>query len=372
MTAETIRIRFATVSSWLGRAAPISLLGRAAAVSLLALMLATSPPAVAGGPNSFAPLVKRVQPAVVSIRVTQTVAAQDVLADLPPEVQQLFKQRLRGRKEQKQGAGSGFVIDPSGYIVTNNHVIENADQISVAMADGVELTARVIGADELTDVALIKVDASAPLPYVSWGDSRTVEVGDWVVAAGNPFGLGGSIVAGIVSARGRDIGAGPFDDFIQIDAPINPGNSGGPVFNMDARVVAMDTAIASPTGASVGIGFAIPSEIVSRIVAELREKGRVERGWLGAGLQEVPDPDGHGTLGIGIASVERSSPAARGGLRPGDIVTAINGVATDSRRAIIKAIALTAPGNTVRLSLRRQGRELELTLPVGRRPSGQG
>ena len=269
-----------------------------AALALVAC-LAFAMPSLAGGPNSFAPLVKRVQPAVVNIRVTETVASEDPLAGLPPEVQQLFRQKFRSHKQQMQGAGSGFIIDPSGYIVTNNHVVGNADKITVALSNGTELTARVIGTDELTDVALIKVSSPTPLPYVSWGDSRTLEVGDWVVAAGNPFGLGGSITAGIVSARGRDIGAGPFDDFIQVDAPINPGNSGGPVFNTDGLVVGMDTAIASPTGASVGIGFAIPSEIASRIVAELREKGRIERGWLGAGVQDVPNTEGAGNLGVG-------------------------------------------------------------------------
>ena len=361
MPADTTRPRIAT-----------DRLARAAGALLLAAGLVTCAPAFADGPNSFAPLVRRVQPAVVNIRVTETVAAEDPFASLPPEIQQLFRQRFHAHKQQMQGAGSGFVIDPSGYIVTNNHVVGKADQITVGMADGSELPAKIVGIDELTDVAVIKVTAPAPLPYVTWGDSRVLEVGDWVVAAGNPFGLGGSIVAGIVSARGRDIGAGPFDDFIQIDAPINPGNSGGPVFNTDGQVVGMDTAIASPTGASVGIGFAIPSEIVSRIVAELREKGRVDRGWLGAGLQEVPDTEGHGTIGIGIASVERGSPAARGGLRPGDIVTAVNGTPTDSRRGFIKAIALTPPGTTVRLTLLRQGHEMELNVAVGRRPNGAG
>jgi len=242
----------------------------------------------------------------------------------------------------------------------------------VAIPDGTELPAKVVGTDDLTDVALIKVTAPSALPYVTWGDSRALEVGDWVVCAGNPFGLGGSITAGIVSARGRDIGAGPFDDFIQIDASINPGNSGGPVFNLAGGVVGMDTAIASPTGASVGIGFAIPSEIVSRIVAELREKGHVERGWLGATLQDVPDTDGHGNVGIGITAVERNGPGQKSGLRPGDIVTAINGQPADTTRSLIRAVAATAPGGTVRLALRRQGREMELNVVVGRRPNGQG
>ena len=361
MTADACRPRF-TVRPLATRAAGVVV---AAALTLAA-------PAYADGPNSFAPLVRRVQPAVVSIRVTETVAAEDPLAGLPPEVQQLFRQKFRARKQQMQGAGSGFIIDSSGYIVTNNHVVGNADRIVVALSDGTELPAKIVGTDDLTDVALIKVVSPAPLPFVTWGDSRKLEVGDWVVAAGNPFGLGGSVTAGIVSARGRDLGDGPFDDFIQVDAPINPGNSGGPVFNTDGQVVGMDTAIASPTGASVGIGFAIPSEIASRIVAELREKGRVERGWLGAGVQDVPNTDGQGNLGVGINAVEHGGPAARGGLHPGDIVTAVNGQPVDSQRDFVKTIALTPPGNNVRLTLRRQGREMELTVAVGRRPSGQG
>jgi serine protease Do len=367
MSADPIRAWFATAVK----------LPRLGALALAALLAAASPalvagPALAEGPASFAPLVKRVRPAVVSIRTTETVASDDGLSNLPPELQQIFRQRLHTGKQRQQGAGSGFIIDPSGYIVTNNHVVGSADSIEVVLADGTEMPARVIGTDELTDVALIKVTTSAALPYVSWGDSRTIEVGDWVVCAGNPFGLGGSITAGIVSARGRDIGSGPFDDFLQIDAPINPGNSGGPVFNSDGLVVGVDTAIASPTGASVGIGFAIPSEIARRIVVELREKGRVERGWLGATLQDVPDEDGHTTVGVGITQVERNGPGQRSGLRPGDIVTAINGQPADSTRTLIRAVAATPPGGTVRVAVRRQGRDLELNVVVGRRPSGQG
>jgi len=346
--------------------------GMLAVAALLVAAPGAAGRALADGPNSFAPLVRRVQPAVVNIRTTETVAGEDPFADLPPEVQQLFRQHFKSRKQQMQGAGSGFIIDPSGYIVTNNHVVGNADAIVVGLSDGTELPAKVIGVDELTDVALIKVEAPAALPFVSWGDSRAVEVGDWVVCAGNPFGLGGSITAGIVSARGRDIGSGPFDDFLQIDAPINPGNSGGPVFSADGKVVGVDTAIASPTGASVGIGFAIPSEIASRIVTELRDKGRVERGWLGATLQDVPDSEGHGVLGVGITAVERNGPGQRSGLKPGDIVTAVNGQPADSARSLIRAVAATPPGATVRMGLRRQGREMELNVVVGRRPNGQG
>ena len=343
---------------------------------LLAVLLspAAGRIAVAAGPDSFAPMIKRVLPAVVNIRITETVTTQeDPFAFLPPELQQQFRERFHAQKEKMQGAGSGFIIDPAGYIVTNDHVVGNADQITVDLADGTELPARVIGTDELTDVALIRVTASHPLPYVTWGDSRSVEVGDWVVAAGNPFGLGGSVSAGIVSARGRDIGAGPFDDFLQIDAPINPGNSGGPVFNEQGQVVAVDTAIASPTGASVGIGFAIPAEIVRNIVAELREHGHIERGWLGVSVQDSPPGDPlKGPAGVTIAAVERNGPALRAGLRAGDVVTAVNGQPVDTARGLIREIAQATPGSQVRLSLRRQGKDMDIGITVGRRPNGQG
>ena len=240
-------------------------------------------------PDSFAPLVKRVMPAVVNIAVTETVTGGEVLSELPPELRDTplgreFRKRFGNRKEQTMGAGSGFIIDSSGLIVTNNHVVGHADKITVSLPDGTRLPATVIGSDELTDVALIKVIASRALPSVQWGDLRQAEVGDWVLAGGNPFGLGGTVTAGIISARGRDLGAGPFDNFLQLDAPINPGNSGGPIFNMDGQVIAISTAIVSPSGGSVGIGFATPSELVIPIIEQLRASGRIERGWLGVSV----------------------------------------------------------------------------------------
>ncbi len=280
-------------------------------------------------PDSFSPLVKRVLPSVVNIAVTETVSGGEVLNELPPELRDTplgreFRRRFGNRKEQTMGAGSGFIIDPSGLIVTNNHVVGHADKIVVSLTNGTRLPAEVIGTDELTDVALIKVQATGPLPAVAFGDSRQVEVGDWVLAAGNPFGLGGSVTAGIVSARGRDLGAGPFDNFLQLDAPINPGNSGGPIFNMDGQVVGVSTAIVSPSGGSVGIGFATPSELVVPIINQLRTSGHIERGWLGV---SVANSDS----GVTIAGIERTSPAARAGLRQGDIIIAVNGERIDGR-----------------------------------------
>ncbi|MBV9785294.1 MAG: trypsin-like peptidase domain-containing protein [Acidisphaera sp.] len=325
-------------------------------------------------PDSFAPLVKRVVPAVVNIAVTESVDPSDALSQIPSELrgtpfERQFRQRLGRRREQVLGAGSGFIVDPSGIIVTNNHVVGHANKIVVSLADGTELPAKLLGSDDLTDIAVIKVSAPGPLPYVTWGDSRQVEVGDWILAAGNPFGLGGSVTAGIVSARGRDIGAGPFDDFLQLDAPINPGNSGGPTFNMEGQVVGVNTAIVSPTGGSVGIGFAIPSQLASRIVTDLRDKGRIDRGWLGVSVADMPEGS---HSGVGIADVDRTGPAARAGLRPGDVVTAVNGERVDSARTLIRAVSAATPGNAVRLTLRRQGRDMELSVTVGRRPGDQG
>ncbi len=320
-------------------------------------------------PLSFAPLVKRVVPAVVNIAVTEGRSPTDIAA-MPPELrgtpfERQFRERFRSRREQVLGAGSGFIIDPSGVIVTNNHVVGRADRITVALSDGTELPARLIGSDDLTDIAVIRVSSPTPLPFVKWGNSRAVEVGDWILAAGNPFGLGSSVTAGIVSARGRDIGAGPFDDFLQIDAPINPGNSGGPTFNLDGEVIAVNTAIVSPTGGSVGIGFAVPSEIAIRIVADLRDKGRIDRGWLGVSVQDVPSRATNS--GVEIAGIDRTGPAARAGLRPGDVVLAVNGERVDSARSLIRAVAAVQPGSAVKLFVRRSNQSFELPVTVTRR-----
>jgi serine protease Do len=325
-----------------------------------------------GGLASFAPLVKKVVPSVVNIAVTESVAG-GADAVVPQELrgtpfEKRFRDRLRDRREQVMGAGSGFIIDSSGVIVTNNHVVEHADKIVVSLSDGTELNATVLGADELTDIAVIKVTSQVSLPAVTWGDSRGVEVGDWILAAGNPFGLGGSVSAGIVSARGRDIGSGPFDDFLQIDAPINPGNSGGPTFNLDGQVIAVNTAIVSPTGGSVGIGFAIPSDIAQKIVVELREKGRIDRGWLGVSVQDAPGAH-LPSAGVAIANVDRTGPASKAGLRPGDIVLAVNGDPVDSARGLIRAVSATAPGRALKLTVKRAGQSVEVPVVVGRRPN---
>lgn len=343
--------------------------GFALLAALLVTACAPGDAVARGTPDSLAPLVKKVLPAVVNIAVTETVSGGDVIGELPPELRDTplgreFRRKFGNRREQVAGAGSGFIIDPSGIIVTNNHVVDHADKIVVSLTDGRQLPARVLGRDELTDVAVIKVQTNEALPSVPWGDSRKAEVGDWILAAGNPFGLGGSVSVGIISAEGRDLGSGPFDNFLQLDAPINPGNSGGPVFNMDGQVIGVSSVIVSPTGASVGIGFAIPSEAVSRIVTQLLSKGSIERGWLGV---SVDDRDG----GVVIASLDRNGPAGKSGIKPGDVVVAINGDHIDSSRGLIRAVAGVPPGNSVRVTIRRQGREMEISVNVGRRPTEQ-
>ena len=327
--------------------------------------------AIASLPD-FADLAERVLPAVVNIAVTA-----EARAEVPPELrgtpfERYFRER-RGR-QQTQGAGSGFVIDPAGLVVTANHVIGNATRVVVSLQNGQDYTARVVGSDDLTDLALLRVEARAPLPSVSWGSSGTLRVGQWVLAAGNPFGLGGTVTSGIVSARGRDIGAGPFDDFLQTDAPINPGNSGGPLFNTAGEVIGINTAIYSPSGASAGIGFAVPSDLARPVIEQLRAAGRVERGWLGVSVQDLPSEEpgrraAGATRGVLIAGVERGSPAARAGLRQGDQVTAINGERVETSRALIRNIAAVPPGQTVRLSVQRDGRPAEIPVQVGRRPA---
>ncbi len=350
-----------------------------AGLALLPLFGCAAPPAQAQrgallALPDFADLADRVLPAVVSISVTS-----EARAEIPPELrgtpfERYFRDRLRGRGQQVMGAGSGFVIDPSGLLVTNNHVIGNASRVQVTFQNGQEYAARLVGMDELTDLALLRIEARGALPALDWGSSAALRVGNWVLAAGNPFGLGGSITSGIVSARGREIGAGPFDDFIQTDAPINPGNSGGPLFNMAGEVIGINTAIYSPSGASAGIGFAVPSDLARGVIDQLRSSGRVERGWLGVSVQDADAAEpgqlrrGAAAAGVLVAGVERGSPASRAGLRQGDQVLAINGTAVDTSRALVRGIAAVPPGQTVRLSIIRGGRPMDLPVQVGRRP----
>jgi serine protease Do len=272
-----------------------------------------------------------------------------------------------------QASGSGFIINANGLIVTNNHMVRNSSAVLVTLDDGTELHAKVLGTDARTDIAVLKVDAAKPLPFIQLGNSRDVKPGEWVVAMGNPFGLGGSVTAGIVSAVSRDIGSGPYDQFIQIDAPINPGNSGGPLFTQDGKVVGMNTAIYSPTGGSVGIGFAIPSDMIRTIADQLASTGHVTRGFVGVGTQAISSAMAKalhlpGTTGALLASVAPGSPAAKAGLEPGDVIEAVNGHEITSPRQLALTVAGVLPGDDAKLRILRDGQDRDVSVRVGEQP----
>jgi serine protease Do len=332
---------------------------------------------VRGAPASFADLSARLLPTVVNIATTETLkplAVAPGLPNIPPgsPLTDLFKDFLgpgRNQPRHVTSLGSGFIIDPSGYIVTNNHVIADADQISVTLNDGTTLPAKLIGRDEKTDVALLKVSSRKPLPAARFGDSDRARIGDWVIAIGNPFGLGSTVTAGIVSARNRDIEAGPYDSFIQTDAPINRGNSGGPLFDMDGNVVGVNSAIYSPSGGSVGIAFSIPANLVRDVTAQLRQFGQTRRGWIGVRIQKVTDDLAEGlglpgTAGALIADVTPGGPAARGGIMHGDFITAFDGRAVSDSRALSRVVANTAINKTATVELYRKGRKLTVRVTV--------
>jgi serine protease Do len=368
-----------------------------AAAGLMALALGTTaltaipgaaqpvPPAVTAQivRPDFADVAARVAPSVVRVLVTERVTRAE--AEVPPELRgtpaEEFFRRFGGRgmpqpEQRRAGQGSGFIVDPDGFIVTNAHVVGDNAEVRVVLADGREMPARVIGRDVATDVAVIKMEAGAPLPAVTFGDSDRTRVGEWVMAMGNPFGLGGSVTAGIVSARGRQIGAGPYDDFIQTDASINPGNSGGPLFNAAGEVVGMNTAIFSPSGGNIGIGFAVPSNLVRQIVAQLREHGTVRRGWLGVSLQPL-DRDLAAALrvedakGALIAGVEPNSPAARAGLRAGDVLIGMDGRRLESPRDVAIGVAAVTPGQTATFAVLRDGTAMEQRVEIGTAPGSR-
>jgi len=323
-----------------------------------------------GGMPSFAPLISRVKPAVVSVKVKIVRQAGDLtsrLENLPPQIQRFFQQFGQQNivpgnpRSVELGEGSGFFISSDGYIVTNNHVVQDAKSVTITMDDGKVLDAKVVGTDAKTDVALLKVDQPGDYPYVSLA-KETPKIGDWVVAIGNPYGLGGTVTAGIISAKGRDIGDGPYDRFLQIDAPINKGNSGGPTFNEQGQVVGMNTAIYSPSGGSVGIGFAIPSDTVERVVDALEHGGVVQRGYLGVEVQPV-GPDIAEAFGLKSASgalIDKTTPgtpAADAGLKPADIITKVNGQEVKDAADLTREIGEMKPGDRVELSYLRDGAE---------------
>ncbi len=370
-------------SLWLTAAAVLILSAASAAPPAKPPARPAAPPAAApivpvrGAPASFADLSARLLPTVVNIATTQTLkpaAGAPGLPNIPPgsPLADLFKDFLgQGPSLPRHvtSLGSGFIIDPTGYIVTNNHVIEGADQISVTLNDGRTLPAKLIGRDEKTDLALLKVNPAKPLPSARFGDSDSARIGDWVIAIGNPFGLGSTVTQGIVSARNRDIESGPYDDFIQTDAPINRGNSGGPLFDMSGNVVGVNSAIYSPSGGSVGIAFSIPSNLTREVVAQLRSFGQARRGWVGVRVQQVTEDIAEGlglpgTSGALIADVTPGGPAQKGGIQNGDFVVAFDGKPIGDSRALSRAVADTPINKAVNVDLFRKGKKMTVRVTV--------
>jgi serine protease Do len=346
-------------------------------------------------PVGFADVVERVKPSVISVKVTMKdkvadASSKDDSDEQGSPMERFFKQfggpngefrqfggpnenPGRNRRHGAMGQGSGFFISSDGYAVTNNHVVEGADKVEVTTDAGKTYTAKVVGTDPRTDLALIKVEGGSDFPFakLSTGKAR---IGDWVLAVGNPFGLGGTVTAGIVSANGRDIGNGPYDDFIQIDAPVNKGNSGGPTFNMQGEVVGVNTAIYSPSGGSVGIAFSIPANTVKSVVAQLKDKGNVSRGWIGVQVQPVTQDiaDGMGlkqAQGALVADPQKDGPAAKAGVEAGDVITAVNGEPVKDARELARVIGGLAPGSTVKLDVLQKGKSKVVSLTLGKLPN---
>lgn len=344
-----------------------------------------TPPSVAppgGAPPSFADLIERVRPAVVSIQVRQapSAATGPSLEGLPPGFEEFFRgQPGRPGGRAPTSLGSGFFIDERGTIVTNHHVVADAEEISIHLSDGRELSAEIVGSDEPTDIAVLRITGNTRgrFHYVTFDDSAHVRVGDWVVAVGNPFGLEGTATAGIVSAMGRrDAGSTAYVDYMQIDAPINRGNSGGPTFDLRGNVIGVNSAIFSPTGGNVGIGFAIPADTASAIVAQLQNSGRVTRGWIGVSIQGL-DEDIANSLGLDeargalVAAVVDDGPAAQAGIQTGDVILTLDGHRIEDSRDLTQRVGATAVGQTARVEVLRDGRRRNLNLRLGERPSEQ-
>lgn len=336
--------------------------------------------------TGFADLIEKVSPAVVHVSISGTVnhASRGPQFNFPPgspfeDFFEQFRQQQPAPKQNKKqplGIGSGFVISADGYVVTNYHVIKDADEITVTLSDGQEFEAELKGSDRKTDLALLKVNAKKELLFVNWGDDSESRVGDWVLAIGNPFGLGGTATTGIISARGRDIQSGPYDDYIQVDAAINRGNSGGPLFNLDGKVIGINTAIYSPNGGSVGIGFSIPSSMAQKVIKQLKEVGEVERGWIGVQIQELSDELAEGfnrknNYGALVSSIVPDTPAAKSGLLAGDIILSFDGNEIKEMRDLPKLVAQTEVGKKVDVAIWRDGKMKTLSLKIERFPEDE-
>jgi serine protease Do len=343
-------------------------------------------------PIGFADIVEQVKPSVISVKVNinEKVSSKDDNNDDSPfqpgsPMERFFRRfggpdgmppGLRGTPRGRgavTGQGSGFFISADGFAVTNNHVVDGADKVEVTTDDGKTFKAKVIGTDARTDLALIKVEGGSSFPFAKLSESKP-RIGDWVLAVGNPFGLGGTVTAGIVSASGRDIGNGPYDDFIQIDAPVNKGNSGGPAFNTEGEVMGVNTAIYSPSGGSVGIAFSIPASTVKSVIAQLKDKGSVSRGWIGVQIQPVT-ADIADSLGLKkaegalVAEPQANGPAAKAGIESGDVITAVNGESVKDARELARTIGGLAPGNSVKLDVLHKGQNKVLNLTLGQLPN---
>ncbi len=332
--------------------------------------------------KGFADLAKKLMPAVVNVSITTTLSQGGLVLQGNP-FEDFFEDFLERRskkpdaekgeknKQKVSSVGSGFVIDPTGIIITNNHVVENAEAISVNFSNGDKYEATLIGRDPKTDIAVLKVETSKALPFVKFGDNKKARVGDWVIAIGNPFGLGGSLSAGVISAINRDINAGPYDSFIQTDAAINKGNSGGPLFNMNGEVIGVNTAIISPTGGSVGIGFSIPADMAENVINQLRAFGKTRRGWLGVRIQTVTE-DLAESLGMGkpkgalIAEIIADGPAQKAGLKQGDVILRFNNKDVEEMRDLPRIVAETDINKRVQIDLLRRGKMIKKMVMVGR------
>src|ERR1700746_76294 len=370
---------------WFDRTLPIRFVPAAALAA--ALCLTAAQPGAARGPENIADVAEQVIDAVVNISTSQKIDPRVTeLPDVPPGspmeefFDQFFKHRRGGGNEQTprrvNSLGSGFIVEPSGLLVTNNHVISDADEINVILNDGTKLKATLVGKDNKSDLALLRVRSDKPIKAVKFGDSDKLRLGEWVIAIGNPFSLGGTVTAGIVSARNRDINSGPYDSYIQTDAAINRGNSGGPLFNLDGEVIGVNTLIISPSGGSIGIGFAVPSKTVVGVVDQLRKFGELRRGWLGVRIQQVTDEIAESlnikpARGALIAGVEEKGPAKPAGIEPGDVVIKFDGKDIKEPKDLSRVVADTAVGKAVDVVVIRKGEEQTKQVTLGRLEDGE-